>query len=184
MNITQKMIGSLDLLELNICEVDQVAPAIIDIQAALNAWDGEQSLFFTGDTGTGKTRAMNALAKIAIANGMQVALLDFSTLCRRIRAAFDTKQPEQQLRDKYLELDVLFLDDLGLRSTATEYEYGVFYDILDGRLSNHLATVISSNKTRTLVAQGFDRRIASRLTLFTEITFTGPDRRTEGHQQK
>ncbi len=31
MNITQKMIGSLDLLELNICEVDQVAPAIIDI---------------------------------------------------------------------------------------------------------------------------------------------------------
>ena len=38
MNITQKMIGSLDLLELNICEVDQVAPAIIDIQAALNAY--------------------------------------------------------------------------------------------------------------------------------------------------
>lgn len=143
----------------------------------LNGWNGTDNLYFVGSTGTGKTRAMYALLKVAIANGYCGLVIDFGQLCRRIRTAFDTKTPEQQLRDKYLNLDVLFLDDLGLRATASDYEYDVFYDILDGRISNQLATIISSNKTPAQIAETFDRRIASRLNLFAEIQFLGQDRR-------
>jgi DNA replication protein DnaC len=144
----------------------------------LTQWNGMENLYFTGNTGTGKTRAMYALLKVAIANGFSGLVIDFGQLCRRIRTAFDTKTPEQQLRDKYLNLDVLFLDDLGLKSTASDYEYDVFYDILDGRISNQLSTVISSNKTPEQIATGFDKRIASRLNLFRVVEFRGADRRT------
>ena len=144
----------------------------------LTHWNGMENLYFTGNTGTGKTRAMYALLKVAIANGFSGLVIDFGQLCRRIRTAFDTKTPEQQLRDKYLNLDVLFLDDLGLKSTASDYEYDVFYDILDGRISNQLSTVISSNKTPEQIATGFDKRIASRLNLFRVVEFRGADRRT------
>lgn len=143
----------------------------------LDQWNGVENLYFVGNTGTGKTRAMYALLKVAIANGFSGLVIDFGQLCRRIRTAFDTKTPEQQLRDKYLNLDILFLDDLGLKSTATDYEYDVFYDILDGRISNQLATVISSNKTPAQIAESFDKRIASRLNLFRVVEFRGFDRR-------
>lgn len=144
----------------------------------LDQWNGVENLYFVGNTGTGKTRAMYALLKVAIANGFSGLVIDFGQLCRRIRTAFDTKTPEQKLRDKYLNLDVLFLDDLGLKSTASDYEYDVFYDILDGRISNQLSTVISSNKTPEQIATGFDKRIASRLNLFRVVEFRGADRRT------
>jgi len=147
------------------------------VQNHLTDWDGSENLYFVGDTGTGKTRAMYALLKIALANHMDCKLVDFGKLCRTIRASFDTKRPEQEVRDEFLKLDVLFIDDMGLKNSVSDYEYDVFYDILDSRISNQLSTVISSNKTPGQVAAGFDKRIGSRLQLFREIEFSGEDRR-------
>ncbi|MBN1456577.1 MAG: ATP-binding protein [Sedimentisphaerales bacterium] len=155
----------------------EVSDFPLSVRQLLEGWNGADNLFFVGDTGTGKTRAMYALLKVSIANGFSGLVIDFGQLCRSIRAVFDTKTPEQQVRDKYLNLDILFLDDLGLKVTASDYEYDVFYDILDGRISNQLATIISSNKTPAQIADSFDKRIGSRLSLFTEIHFIGEDRR-------
>lgn len=145
---------------------------------ALDEWTGNENLFFTGDTGTGKTRAMYALLKIATANGFDCCLLDFGQLCRAVRSAFDMRVNEQEIRDTYLNLDVLFIDDMGIKSNITDFEYDIFYDILDSRVSNGLATVISSNKTIEQLASSFDKRIGSRLHLFAVIEFAGKDRRT------
>jgi len=145
----------------------------------LTDWNGE-NLYFFGDCGTGKTRAMYALLKTAIIRGYCGRVIDFGQLCREIRAAYDTKVSEQAIREKFLQLDVLMIDDMGLKSTVTDYEYSVFYDILDTRLSNRLATIISSNKEPYVIGEAFDKRIASRLNLFKVLQFTGKDWRTNG----
>jgi len=149
------------------------------VKNVLKSWDGTQDLYFHGDTGTGKTHAMYALMKICIANGYLCRLRDFGEVCRKIRSAFNSNTPEQAIRDEFLNLDVLFLDDLGLKSSVSDYEYDVFYDILDRRICNCLPTVISSNKTIQQVAEGFDKRIESRLGLFTVVEFSGQDRRPQ-----
>ena len=149
------------------------------IRTAIDQWGICDNYYFHGDTGTGKTHAMYVLLKIAIANGYRGELSDFGQLCRNIRSAFDRKIPEQELRDKFLKMDVLFLDDMGLKDSASDYEYDVFYDILDSRISNQLATVISSNKQPEQVAAGFDKRILSRLHLFKKFEFVGNDKRKQ-----
>ena len=43
MDITQKMIGAIDLLEMNFCEVDQIFPAIKEIHQALLSYPNLKS---------------------------------------------------------------------------------------------------------------------------------------------
>ena len=150
------------------------------ISRILLDWNADKDLYFYGDTGTGKTHAMYALMKSCIGYGYSCRLGDFGEMCRKIRSAFNSDVSEQSLRDEFLNLDVLFLDDLGLKSSASDYEYDVFYDILDRRICNCLPTVISSNKTPQQVSSGFDKRIESRLSLFTLVEFSGKNRRKEG----
>jgi len=150
-----------------------------ELQDVFSEWTGNERLFFCGDTGTGKTRAMYALFKAAPYNGFDCRLFDFGQLCRKIRSSFNTNIPEQKLRDEFLNLDVLFIDDMGLKPSTTDFEYDIFYDILDKRINYKLATVISSNKAMDELGKIFDKRISSRLSVFREVRFSGQDRRTK-----
>ena len=151
-----------------------------DFDLNLEEWNMQDNLFFYGDTGTGKTRAMYALYKKSVLHGFDAELIEFLALCSEIRSSFDTKggTTENEIIKKLSALDVLFIDDLGLQSNAvSDFSYQVFYRIIDKRIIDCLPLVISSNKTKEQIGKLYDKRIASRLHLFRTIKFDGEDKR-------
>lgn len=137
------------------------------------------NLFITGESGTGKTRSIFALLKKCIEGGYSAARYEFTSLCSEIRDTFNrrSKETENSIVKKIADLDVLFLDDLGISGKTTDFDYEIFYRILDARMMDCLPTVIVSNRGLADIGEIFDRRIASRLKTFSIIKFNGEDKR-------
>ena len=149
-------------------------------KTVLSNWDGSQNLYFYGDTGTGKTRAMFALLKNCIATGFSCRIIEFNAICSEIHETYrnNSTTSERTIIKNLTDLDILFIDDVGLQSSpVTDHKYQVFYRLIDTRLKAKLATVISSNKSPGQVGELFDARIASRLQLFEIVEFNGADKR-------
>lgn len=147
----------------------------------LKRWNKQDNLFFYGEVGRGKTWAMFAIMKQCIIEYYRVQRIEFTALCSQIRDTFNgiTKDTENSIVKKIADLDILFLDDLGISNKATDFDYEVLYRLIDTRLMNRLPTVIASNKSKEEIGVLFDIRIASRLNEFSEIKFSGKDRRNE-----
>jgi DNA replication protein DnaC len=84
-------------------------------------------------------------------------------LIRRIKEAFN-KGIEFDL-EKYMEADLLILDDLGAEKT-TEFVEGEIYNIINYRYNNKLPTIITSNINWNDLESKYPmngKRIASRI---------------------
>lgn len=151
-------------------------PAVIDSRL-LNATG---DIFLWGDVGVGKTWMMAALLKHYLCEGFTCQRVNFDDFCCRVRATMNNRsvKTEYDLIKKLVDVDKLFIDDLGLRSKAeTDFAYVTFFSILDRRQERYLPTYISTNKTIDQLKQSFDTRIASRLGMGTVIEMKGEDRR-------
>lgn len=139
----------------------------------------DENLFFYGGVGTGKTRMIYACLKYARSVLFYDAeVIEFTRLCSLIRKGFSSEgQTEWDILQRYSNIDLLFVDDLGLSGNVSDFAYLTMYQILDRRISNLLPTVISSNKTIDQIGLDFDIRIASRLKTFKTVKFNGEDRR-------
>ncbi|MFA5424552.1 MAG: ATP-binding protein [Phycisphaerae bacterium] len=142
-----------------------------------------QSVFFYGLPGTGKTYAMSAMLRQKIYEGYSCEFVNFDDFCVRLRASYAPASPETEygIIEPLKTVDLLFVDDLGLRSKQeSDFVYVTFYTILEQRRRNCLPTFICSNKDVKRLGETFDARITSRLqhaekTLIIEMT--GKDRR-------
>lgn len=151
-------------------------PAVIDSKL-LNATG---DIFLWGDVGVGKTWMMAALLKHYLCEGFTCERVNFDNFCCRVRATMNIRssQTEYELIKKLVDVDKLFIDDIGLRSKAeTDFAYVTFFSILDKRQERYLPTYITTNKTIDQLKQSFDARIASRLGMGTVIEMKGDDRR-------
>ena len=89
-----------------------------------------------------------------------------------------TKKTEWDLIEPLKKVDMLFVDDLGLRSKReTEYAYITLYSILNKRQERLLPTFICSNKDLDRLRESFDDRIVSRLQTAVIIRMDGQDKR-------
>lgn len=150
----------------------------VDICVDLLAAKGD--IFLHGNIGVGKTWAMAALLKEFLCKGYSCKRVNFDEFCCRVRATMNNHSTttEYDLIKSLVEVDKLFIDDIGLRSkTETDFAYITFYSILNKRQEHRLPTYISTNKTIDQLEQSFDTRIASRLRFATIIEMTGKDRR-------
>lgn len=150
----------------------------VDIAAELVAADGD--IFLWGDVGVGKTWAMAALLKHFLCEGYECSRVNFDDFCCRVRATMNnhSTQTEYDLVSQLVDIDKLFIDDIGLRSKQeTDFAYVTFYSILNKRQERRLPTYISTNKSIAQLAVSFDQRIASRLGQGTVIEMKGADRR-------
>jgi len=159
--------------------------ALADIESVVEpfrtqAVEASGDIYLYGDVGVGKTYLMAALLKFRTLQGLKCNRINFDNFCSMIRSAMNSAggKTEYEIVQEYSDIDVLFIDDIGLRSKQeTDFAYVTLYSILNKRQESMLPTYISTNKGIVELARAFDSRIASRLQGATEIHMTGADRR-------
>ena len=140
----------------------------------------EDNLLLIGSTGTGKTHISTAIAKTIISQGFDVLydsaqniISDYET--DRFRSGYGQTE---QISEKYVECDLLIIDDLGTEFT-NQFSISVLYNLLNTRLNKGLSTIISTNLSAQELASKYEGRIYSRMigADYTVLRFEGNDHR-------
>ena len=145
--------------------------------------EGSKNLLLIGPTGTGKTHISTAIAKTVIEAGYDVI---YDT-AQNIMSAFEEDKfksgfgPYEPKAAKYLECDLLIIDDLGTEFIST-FTLSALYNLLNSRMNKSLPTVISTNLDRSALEKVYEDRIFSRIigSDTFQLTFVGPDKRIDG----
>jgi DNA replication protein DnaC len=123
-----------------------------------------KNLILFGTTGTGKTHVSTAIAKTVIERGYEVL---YNTI-QNIIDDFEADKfrhgygPHEPLGQKYLDCDLLIIDDLGTEF-STQFSLSVIYNILNTRLNKGLPSIISTNLKNAEFNTRYEDRIYSRL---------------------
>ena len=136
-----------------------------------------RSLLFSGGTGLGKTFLSACIARSVAENGFSVVYDTAISLFRDFEAEkFAAFGEEQENRTKkYLRCDLLIIDDLGTEMT-TQFTQSALYQVVNTRLMEGRATIISTNLSDTELSQRYSGPIASRLLgTYELLVFLGED---------
>lgn len=139
-----------------------------------------KNLLLIGPTGTGKTHLSTAIAKVLIEKGVEV-LYDSA---QNIVSAFEKDKfksgygPYEPEGTKYLECDLLILDDLGTEFIS-QFTVSCLYNLLNTRMNKGLSTIISTNLSPKELSEKYEDRIYSRIVGQDSriLLFKGKDRR-------
>ena len=100
-------------------------------------------------------------------------------LCSRYEAVRfaqrgDPEEAEQDIR-RYLQCDLLILDDLGMERD-NGFTVSVIYEVINARLRSGKSTVISSNLSAEEISSRYNPQVASRLAgEYENLKFYGRD---------
>ena len=135
---------------------------------------GAPSLLFTGGPGLGKTFLSACIARAVADNGFSVVYDTAGKLFFDFEAVkFGGNQ--QDLTRKYLQCDLLIIDDLGTEMT-TQFTQSVLYRVLNDRLLENRPVIVSTNLSDQALRQRYSAPIASRLLgAFEVCLFLGQD---------
>lgn len=123
------------------------------------------SLLMTGDPGLGKTFLSAAIARDVSGDGWSVVYDTASHIFERFEARkFGREEGETVDADtgRVLSCDLLILDDLGTEMT-TSYVQSALYSIINGRLMERRATILSTNLKLDELSRRYSPQIASRI---------------------
>ena len=143
-----------------------------------------QNLFLTGDPGLGKTFLSACIARTVAENGFSVVYATAAQLFARFeeqKFGKDVQEGRAAQDDtrRYLGCDLLILDDLGSELT-TPFVQSALYTLVNTRLTEGRATVISSNLTMDGVRGRYNGQTASRLEgEYRTLRFFGEDIRLQ-----
>jgi DNA replication protein DnaC len=106
-----------------------------------------QSLIFTGPCGTGKTHAACAIGNSVMAE--HLSSVRYGTMSHLLRCVKDSyrknsDESENQALRGMLAPELLIIDEVGA-TRATEHDLGLLFEIIDGRYSHKLPTILISN---------------------------------------
>lgn len=144
-----------------------------------------RNLFFSGNTGLGKTFLSACVAGEVIRRGYSVvydtAIHVFACFdARRFARDGEQEREARQAVDRYLNCDLLILDDLGSEATTALVQSSL-YELVNSRLGPAFRTIVSSNLSVEDVRSRYTAQTASRLEgSFRELTFYGDDIRVMG----
>lgn len=148
----------------------------------VNEFDSKKtSLLFVGGTGLGKTHLSTAIASELIKKGYNVVyesaqniFFDFEN--DRFLDRFGGEEP---VSTKYLDCDLLIIDDLGAEN-ITAFSVSCLYNIINTRLNKKLPIIASTNFSSQEIRKKYHDRITSRLfSDFAIKMFTGTDIRRQ-----
>ena len=145
------------------------------------------NLLFTGDPGLGKTFLSACIAKTVAENGFSVVYDTAVNLFAQFeeqkfsRDVQEGREAQQETR-RYLNCDLLILDDLGSEMT-TPFVQSALYTLVNTRLTREKATVISTNLSMDGVRARYNGQTASRLEgEYRALRFYGEDIRIKRSQ--
>lgn len=161
------------------------------MQWSENPTDG---LYIWGRTGAGKTweaagivleharRAIALSHTVSLGNRKPRGRQKFTTFAAILDQCYDLRRDEV-LKD-YIDYDLLVLDDLG-KEKPSEYTLETLYRLINGRIENGKATIITSNLKPDELVRLFTidggrytgDALSSRLSTFRIVNLTGEDRR-------
>ncbi|MBQ3356939.1 MAG: ATP-binding protein [Oscillospiraceae bacterium] len=138
---------------------------------------GSGSLLFSGATGLGKTFLSACIARQVADRGYSVvyetAIRLFSDFeAEKFGGAAEENRGKSR---KYLDCDLLIIDDLGTEMT-TQFTVSMLYHLLNTRMMENRATIISTNLADTEIENRYNPQIASRIIgTFRLVQFAGED---------
>ncbi len=124
------------------------------------------NLYLNGGTGLGKTFLSACIARVVADKGYSV-VYDMAGAVFSVfeDAKFSKSDDMAALRDKirrYLDCDLLIIDDLGTEMT-TSFTQSALYELINTRLINFKKTIINSNLTVEELTGRYSMPIASRI---------------------
>ena len=141
---------------------------------------GNKNLVFLGTTGTGKTHISTSIAREVIHQGYDVLYDSIQNILTvfendRFHSSYGQREPEG---DKFLECDLLIIDDLGTEF-VNQFSIVTLYNIINTRSNKGLSTIISTNLSASDLRAKYDDRIVSRIlgSNYNILFFTGTDHR-------
>lgn len=140
---------------------------------------GSENLLLIGPTGSGKTHVSTAIASVVVSRGYGVIYDTAQNVIEAFEADhFRRSRDEGHASDKYLECDLLVLDDLGTEF-LNSFSLSCLYNLINTRQNRGLSTVISTNLSVKGLAERYEDRIYSRLVGngFRILPFDGDDHR-------
>lgn len=144
--------------------------------------DSGRGIWFTGDTGTGKTTLAMLVSREALRAGRTVAIYSVPRLLAEIRGTFDDSSDNsyEQLFRKLTNVDLLHLDDLGAEQ-QTEWVLEQLYAIVNERYEEGRALVVTTNLDESALTEQIGERTVSRLIEICgdPLPLFGTDRRVE-----
>ncbi len=138
------------------------------------------NVLIMGKTGTGKTHISTAIAKGVISLGYDVLydsaqniITDFET--DKFKSGYGQVESRSE---KYLECDLLIIDDLGTEFTS-QFTVSCLYNLLNTRQNRGLSTILSTNLSYEELQKKYEDRIFSRIVGAgcRILIFEGKDRR-------
>ncbi|MBP3619991.1 MAG: ATP-binding protein [Clostridia bacterium] len=118
-------------------------------------------IFLSGGTGVGKTHLMQCMANELIERGMVVKVVTSFQLNQDFKDF--SKCYDDDILNKYLECEVLFIDDLGTEPVYKNVTINYLYLIINERRMKKRPTVITSNLLMSDLYDHYDERIYSRI---------------------
>ena len=121
----------------------------------------KNTIFISGQVGTGKTYLTCAMANELIEQGKIVKLVTAFQMSRDFKEYRSTYNEE--ILDKYLSCEFLFIDDLGTEVIYKNSTIEFLYHIINERQIRKLPTIITSNLDLAEIRDRYDERIFSRI---------------------
>ncbi len=133
------------ICDLEPSRVQYVRAFVNGIDERIDSGDG---LWFSGDTGTGKTSLAMLVSKAALEAGRSVAIYSVPRLLADIKETFEerTGASYSDLFRRLCEVDLLHLDDLGAER-RTEWVLEQLYSIINERWQNERSILVTTNIT-------------------------------------
>ena len=134
------------------------------------------NLLFVGGTGLGKTFLSACIARVVTDKGFSVMYESAAHLFAKLeKAKFSGSEEARRDAEKYMECDLLILDDLGTEMPG-QFVSAALYTLLNDRLLEGKPMLISTNLNIEEIGRRCTPQIASRLQgNFARLTFVGED---------
>jgi DNA replication protein DnaC len=144
--------------------------------------ENSKNLFFIGAPGLGKTFLSACIARVVADKGYSVVYDMATSIFSKLEEEKfrKTDDPEETLETRteikrYLECDLLILDDLGTEM-VTSFTISALYELINTRLITNRKTIVSSNYSIEDLKRRYTEQIMSRLEgEYQVLTFRGDD---------
>ena len=122
-------------------------------------------IFIAGNTGVGKTHLIKCMANELINLNHVVLLTSSFAMHQDFVKSYSTRDLDEKssLLDRYLNSEVLFIDDLGTELRQPNITINYLYQVINERKMNRLPTIITSNLDLYELKDYYDERISSRI---------------------